>query len=135
MKRFPFFVGTGLLVACSGITDTACACSPYEPSMLITGTVKSPAMAPVPGGVVKVRLMQGESCELVEPAVIRVMETDAAGRFRHRESGNGGRSCFRVLAEPPQGSALAPSDTQFVRVTFMDNRASPDSLDLILQLR
>jgi hypothetical protein len=43
--------------------------------------------------------------------------------------------CYRVWAEPPQGSALARSDSQFVRVQFTETHATPDSVDLAFQLR
>jgi hypothetical protein len=136
MKRFPLFVGTGLLVACSGITDTACACSPFEgPLVLITGTVRSPALAPVPGAAVQVRPMNPVTCEAVEPTLVRVVQTDAAGRFRHGENESNRSMCYRVWAEPPQGSALARSDSQFVRVQFTDTLATPDRVDLAFQLR
>jgi hypothetical protein len=134
MKRFPLFVGTGLLVAC-GITEPICACSPPEGRVLITGTVSSPAMAPVPGAAVQVRLMNAQTCEDVAPTLVREVQTDAAGRFRHTESSGGGPMCYRVWAEPPQGSALARSDSQFVRVTVTGFTASPDSVDLTFQLR
>jgi hypothetical protein len=136
MKRFPLFVGTGLLVACSGITEPICACSPPEgPPAVITGTVRSPALAPVPGAAVQVRLMNGETCEDLAQTLVRTVQTDGAGRFRHTERRSGGGMCYRVWAEPPQGSALVRSDSQFVRVHFTDVRATPDSVDLALQLR
>jgi hypothetical protein len=134
MKRFSLFVGSGLLVAC-GITEPICACSPPEsPAAVITGTVSSPALAPVPGAAVQVRLMTNEACEDAAQTFVREVQTDAAGRFRHTEHGSGGR-CYRVWAEPPQGSALVRSDSQFVRVHFTDTRATPDSVDLAFQLR
>ena len=136
MKRFPLIAGTGLLFACSGITEPVCACSPPGGgTAVITGTVRSPAMAPVPGAAVTVRLMKDETCEDAAQTLVHVVQTDAAGRFRHRESWSGGRKCFRVWAEPPQGSALARSDSQFVRINFLDTGVSPDSVELTFQLR
>jgi hypothetical protein len=136
MKRVPFFVGAGLLVACSGITDPVCACSPFEgPLVKITGTVRSPALAPVAGAAVQVRLMKPVTCEAVEPTLVRVVQTDAAGRFRHGENASNRDMCYRVWAEPPQGSVLARSDSQFVRVHFTETHATPDSVDLAFQLR
>lgn len=136
MKRFPLITGTMLLLACSGITEPICACSPPGGgTAVITGTVRSPALAPVAGAAVQVRLMNNETCTEPQGTVVHAVQTDGAGRFRHTESWSGGRKCFRVWAEPPQGSALARSDSQFVRVDFLDTGVSPDSVDLALQLR
>jgi hypothetical protein len=136
MKRLPLITGTMLLLACSGITDPVCACSPPGGgTAVITGTVRSPAMAPVPGARVRVWLLQDNTCEEPARTVVSTVQTDAAGGFRHTESWSGGRKCFRVSAEPPQGSALAPSESQLVRVDFLDTGVTPDSVAVTLQLR
>lgn len=92
-------------------------------------------MAPVPGAAVQVWMLQDHTCEELPRTIVSTVQTDAAGGFRHTESWGGGRKCFRVSAEPPQGSALARSESQLVRVTFTDYSASPDSVDLAFQLR
>jgi hypothetical protein len=135
MKRFPLIAGTGLFIACSGITEPVCGCSPFVPTAKITGTVRSPAMAPVAGAAVQVRLMKNEACEDTAQTLVETVSTDAAGRFQHWASFSGGRRCFRVWAEPPQGSALVRSDSQFIRVSFTATGATPDSVDLTFQLR
>lgn len=136
MKRFPLFVGTALLVACTAITEPGCACSPPGGGTgVITGTVTSPAMAPVAGAAVQVRLMHDETCTDPQATVVRTVQTNVSGRFRHTESWSGGRKCFRVWAEAPQGSTLARSDSQFVRVDFLDAGVTPDSVELTFQLR
>jgi hypothetical protein len=106
MKRLSLIAGTAVLFAC-GITEPGCACSPPESRVLITGTVSSPAMAPVPGAAVQVRLMNGQTCEDIAVTIVHEVQTDAAGRFRHTGRAGDGRMCYRVWAEPPQGSALA----------------------------
>jgi len=135
MKRFPLIAGTALIVACGGITEPLCGCSPPGGgAAVITGTVRSPALAPVAGAVVQVRLMKDETCEDVAQTLVHTAQTDAVGRFRQVQSWTGGRKCFRVWAEPPQGSALARSDSQFVRVDFFDV-VRPDSVELAFHLR
>ena len=135
MKRAIFFAALGLLFACGPITDPVCACSPPGGGeAVITGTVLDPADAPVGGATVTVRLLGDGSCGEVPVTVTRTTQSGADGRFRHREAWSGGRKCFRVRAEPPQGSALAPSEGEDVRIDFLDT-VTPDSVHLILRLR
>jgi hypothetical protein len=79
--------------------------------------------------------MNDQTCTELPTVVVGAVQTGETGRFRHTTSWSGGRKCFRVWAEPPQGSALARSDSQFVRVDFLDTGASPDSVELTFQLR
>jgi hypothetical protein len=133
MKRFSFFAALGLL-ACGGITEPVCACSPPEdPRAVITGLVTTGAQEPVPGARVKVQLMD-EPCTPLPVLLVDTVQAGANGRFRHTESWSGGRKCFRVWAEPPQGSPLAASDSQFVRIGFLQ-APRPDSVEVALRLR
>ena len=134
MRRYAFFAAAALLFACSGITEPLCACSPPgSGTAVITGIVTDAAMAPVGSATVKLRVVK-ENCEEPDTTITTAVQSGATGRFRHSMSWSGGRKCFRLWAEPPQGSALAASDSQFVRIDFQDG-AVPDSVELVFQLR
>ena len=134
-NRYSLFAGVALLVACSGITEPLCSCSPPGGGeALITGTVVNPAATPVEGATVRVRVVHDDTCAEPDSSVTRAVQTDAAGRFRHVEAWDGGRKCFRVWGEPPQGSASSASESQFVRIDFRDT-VVPDSIDLLIHLR
>ena len=135
MKRFRTAAALALLVACDTITEPLCACSPPGGgTSVITGTVMDPASNPVAGSTVQVRVMQNESCEEMGTTITRAATSGADGRFRHTESWSGGRKCFRVWAEPSQGSGLSASESQLVRIDFGDT-VTPDSIDVTLRLR
>ena len=134
-NRYSLFAGVALLVACGGITEPICACSPPGGgTAVITGTVVDPAAAPVEGATVRIRVVHDETCAEPDSSITRAAQTDAAGRFRHAESWGGGRKCFRVWAETPQGSASTASESQFVRIDFLAT-VVPDSVDLLIHLR
>jgi hypothetical protein len=125
----------GLLLTSSCITEPLCACSPPGGgTAVITGTVGDPRSAPVEGASIRIRVVHDGTCEEPSYTVTRAVASDAAGRFRHTESWSGGRKCFRVWAEPPQGSALSASEPQNVRIDFLD-AVIPDSVDLRITLR
>jgi hypothetical protein len=124
-----------LLLACDGITEPLCGCSPPGGgAAVIAGVVTDPELAPVAGAVVRVRVVQNESCEEPDSTITRAAQAGADGRFRHVEDWSGGRKCFRVWAEPPQGSPLSESASQLVRIDYLDV-VRPDSVELSLQLR
>lgn len=133
MKRYRLLAALALLLSCEPIT--VCACSPPGGgTAVITGTVLDPAENPVQGAAVWMRLMQDVSCEEVTPTITSSVASGAAGRFRHTTSWSGGRKCFRFWAEPPQGSTLAASEGQLIRIDFLDT-VTPDSVEITLRLR
>jgi hypothetical protein len=135
MKRYTPFAVLALLFACTSVTEPLCACQPPGGgTAVVTGTVFDPTSAPVEGATVTVRLVKDLTCEEVEPTITGHVQSTTAGRFRATQSWAGGRKCFRVWAEPPLGSGLAPSERQYVRIDYLD-RPVPDSVDLVLRLR
>ena len=135
MKRFRIAAAVALLVACDPITEPLCACSPPGGgTAVITGSVTDAAANPVVGAIVQVRLMNNATCDEMPVTVTRTATSGTAGRFRHTESWSGGDKCFRLWAEPPQGSSLSASESRLVRIDF-GMTVSPDSVDVALQLR
>ena len=135
MKRFRIAAAVVLLVACEAITEPICACSPPGGGeAVITGIVTDPATNPVVGATVLVRVMENETCQEPAATITRTATSAAAGRFRHIESWSGGRKCFRLWAEPPQGSTLSASESQLVQINY-GMTVVPDSVDVTLRLR
>jgi hypothetical protein len=124
-----------LLVACDGLVQPVCACSPPGGgTAVITGTVVDAAALPVVGAPVRLRVLHGDTCTLPDSTLTYTVETGADGRFRHSTSWAGGRKCFGLHAEPPAGSAASASEMQAVRIDFLDT-VVPDSVELLLTLR
>jgi hypothetical protein len=136
MKPLRIAAAAVLLFACDTITEpTLCACSPPGGgTAVITGTVLDPATSPVVGATVQLRVMNDESCEEPPATLGGGVASGAGGRFRHTASWSGGRKCFRVWAEPPQGSTFSASESQFVRIDY-GLTVTPDSVELALRLR
>lgn len=135
-KRSSLLAVAAVVVACGTVTEPVCACSPAGGgTAVIVGVVTDASAAPVAGARVRLRLRQDESCaEAAQAPEGAPSHTGADGRFRHTASWSGGRKCFRLWAEPPQGSGLAASDSQDVRVDF-GATVRPDSVELLLKLR
>lgn len=135
MRRYVPAAAAALLFACTGITEPICACSPPGGGeAVIGGIVTDPARAPVAGAAVRIRIMHDDTCAEPDTTLTRVAHADAEGRFRHVEAWSGGKKCFRVWAEPPQGAALSASEGELVRIEFR-NVVVPDSVELHLRLR
>ena len=134
MTRTLTVLALGLLVACT-ITEPLCGCSiPGPPSLIVTGVVTDPADAPVPGALVKLRLLDQPSCQEREGQPSSTVQAGTSGRFRVEGAIAPGPGCFRLSAEPPQGRALAESEGRIIQV---DRHAGgpPDSVHVVLRLR
>lgn len=130
------FITLGLVVAAqSCITESSCGCSPApDGTVVFVGVVRDPSAVPQEGAKVRVQEASGTACSTFDSFNTFAL-TASNGRFRHVVGGYAGFKCYRLWAELPTGSTLMPSDSQVVHVEFRYGGASPDSVELTLQLR
>lgn len=125
------------LLACSVITEPVCGCSPPGGgTVVVTGVVSAPDEAAVPGARVYMSVLNDGTCAEVPVTMTRSAEAGEGGRYRLTNSwGRAPDKCFRVWAEAPQGSALAPSEPRLLRVNFGLDAVVPDSVAIDFRLR
>lgn len=105
-------LGAMLFVSCSN-PGWVCGCSPAEAAAVVYGRVTDASGAGVGGAEVVAQLGIGP-CGSTQVAPLGSVRTTADGRYRMLMSSGlvpRPEDCLRAYARPPQGSALAASDT------------------------
>lgn len=111
-KHLATSLGAMLFVSCSN-PGWVCGCSPAEAIAVIYGRVTDASGAGVSGATVVAEQGRG-ACESTPVASVGSVRTAADGRYRMVVGSPvmpRPEDCLRAYARPPQGGALAASDT------------------------
>jgi hypothetical protein len=135
--RFAPFALCALLLACSGVTEPICACSPPGGgAAVITGVVTAPDAAPVAGARVLLRLLNDGSCAEMPTTMTWSAETAASGVYRLNAGWSGGpEKCFHIWAEAPTDSPLSAAEGRTLRIDFGRIGVVPDTIEIDFRLR